>query len=213
MVVTSVEKELFLVFSDLLNYPRDDFKEKVGKTIDLLSTEGSEIVEELKRFSDAISDIPISRLEELYSGTFDISPSCCIYAGYQIVGEGYKRSEFLVGLNAVYKKYGFKVSNELPDHLAVIFKFLAEIEPFEPTAQELLKDCLLPSLQKMIDGFGLEAISKRKIKDKGFLATVYKENETKRKDNTPSPYFYMLKAIKLYVAKNIINTSDKEEIL
>ncbi len=52
-----------------------------------------------------------------------------------------------------YRERGFSAGNELADHLAIIFKYLALLEPDEVLAQQLVEHCLVPVLQKMNDSF------------------------------------------------------------
>ena len=69
------------------------------------------------------------------------------------------------------------MGNELADHLAVIFKYLALLEPDEILAQQLVEHCLVPVLQKMNDSF-------------------------KRDRDIPNPYAQVLRAI-LNVLKQV----------
>ncbi|NIQ94563.1 MAG: hypothetical protein GWO11_02015, partial [Desulfuromonadales bacterium] len=52
----------------------------------------------LRPFSHFARASELAALEETYTAIFDLRPSCCPYLGYQLCGEGYQRSRFLVGL-------------------------------------------------------------------------------------------------------------------
>jgi nitrate reductase delta subunit len=60
---------------------------------------------------------------------------------------------FMVKLKERYRFYDFSPGNELPDHLAVMLRFLARLEEGEESG-ELVRACIIPSLEKMIRGFG-----------------------------------------------------------
>ncbi len=80
-----------------------------------------------------IEQIPLERMEEIYTSTFDMQPVCYPYIGYQLFGESYKRGAFMAQLNHAFSEtYGeangeatFSAGNELPDHVAVVLRFLA----------------------------------------------------------------------------------------
>jgi nitrate reductase delta subunit len=73
--------------------------------------------------------------------------------GFHLFGEGYKRRVFLAGLSAMYSSRGFSAGRELPDHIAVVLRFLAGPAAGEE-ARILMEDGLTPALSKMIGTFG-----------------------------------------------------------
>lgn len=75
------------------------------------------------------------------------------YVGFHLFGEGYKRRVFLARLNGLYSSRGFSAGRELPDHVAVVLRFLAAAEGDEET-RVLREDGLVPALTKMIGAFG-----------------------------------------------------------
>ncbi|MBK6646555.1 MAG: molecular chaperone TorD family protein [Anaerolineales bacterium] len=81
---------------------------------------------QLKKFHDYAASLPPGRLEEVYTGTFDLDAALPSYVGYHLFGETYKRSVFLVELETALHRRRLRLpDNELPDHLAVILHFLA----------------------------------------------------------------------------------------
>lgn len=89
--------------------------------------------------------------EELYTATFDVSPSCVPYVSIRLFGEeNFKRGEFMAGLLARYAQCGFSPQGELPDHLSVLLRFAAEAEDAE--RRELVEFCILGPLTGMITG-------------------------------------------------------------
>ena len=93
------------------------------------------------------------QLEELYTGTFDLQVVCYPYVGYHLFGESYKRGMFMAQLNQGYRERGFSAGNELPDHVAVVLRFLA-LTTDGDFSQALLREGLIPTVDKMAQAFG-----------------------------------------------------------
>ena len=88
--------------------------------------------------------------EELYTATFDVTPSCVPYVSIHLFGEeNFKRGAFMAALHARYAETGFDPAGELPDHLAVLLRFAAGAG--ETERRELLQFCLLSPLARMIE--------------------------------------------------------------
>lgn len=143
---------LYALFADLLEYPTPDLADRVRACIEGLSAEQPEAAEKLADFQRYLPGRSPAQMEELYTGTFDLQPVCYPYVGYQLFGESYKRGAFMAGLVAGYRVCGFTSGRELPDHVAVILRFLA----LGATARNgefgrtLLLEGLLPALEKMV---------------------------------------------------------------
>ncbi len=117
------------------------------------------------RFKEQIQQFPLSRLEEIYTQTFDLQAICYPYAGYQLFGEDYRRGEFMVKLKEHYRSAGFEApGDELPDHIGVIFKYLA----WNPEDKIIIEECLIPVFEKLLKSF---------------------------RENTDNPYYFLLKGI------------------
>ena len=145
--------QIYHLLSALLEYPSPGLVDSARECAGLLAPQSPEAAAQIERFLALTEDIPPGRLEEIYTGTFDINPTCTIYAGYQLFGESYKRGEFLVRLKEKYRQRGFFAGNELADHLAVLLQFLGRLDPGETLARELIEDCLVPALEKMNGSF------------------------------------------------------------
>jgi len=141
-------KQLFDLFADLLVYPDNTLDEKVETCYALLSKSNPGAASEIVKFRDAITEMPPGKREELYTATFDVKMVCFPYAGYQMFGESYKRGEFLAKLKDRYIKFGFSEGDELPDHIAVILRFISHIDD-EEEASVLINDCLIPVIGTM----------------------------------------------------------------
>jgi nitrate reductase delta subunit len=149
-------KDAFNLFADMMEYPTEELIGKVERCKALLSQIDSEIADLLCEFQDFVSQTSLDRQMEIYSSTFDLQVVCYPYVGYQLFGESYKRGAFLVGLKEHYRGHEFSFGNELPDHLAVILRFLAALEGQESDQKlnhKLVSMCVVPALEKMKNSF------------------------------------------------------------
>jgi len=143
---------LYQLFADILEYPTPGLAEQVGACGELLATVSPEAAARLAGFQGFVDQTPLGRLEEIYTGTFDLQVVCYPYVGYQLFGESYKRGAFLAKLNGEYRAHGFSAEGELPDHLAVVLRFLAVVEN-EDVKRDLITECLVPALERMKQPF------------------------------------------------------------
>lgn len=112
----------------------------------------------LHGFRAFVEETPPGRLEEIYTGTFDLDAACYPYVGYHLFGESYKRSLFMQQLKERYQAQGFMVEHELPDHLAVLLRFLATGDDPD-LVHIIIQEALLPALEQMIKGEETESAS------------------------------------------------------
>lgn len=139
---------LYGLLADLLEYPGTDLKDKALRCSGLVSAIRPDVAGLMAPFLAAIETDSLGDLEESYTATFDLSPACCPYVGYQLVGEDPKRAALMLKLREEYRSAGFQAGDELPDHLAVMLRFLSQgAEP--ALRQELIENALLPALEKM----------------------------------------------------------------
>ncbi len=142
-------------FSNILEYPSPTLSVNVKECLVLLESINSKATARLKKFQAFVVQTPLGQLEEIYSGTFDLQPKCYPYAGYHLFGENYKRGAFMVKLQEQYRLHDFSWEKELPDHIAVILRFLSILHD-EEAAGILKEECLIPVLEKMLKAFGEE---------------------------------------------------------
>jgi nitrate reductase delta subunit len=147
-----VNGELLARLADVLEYPAGDLGEQCTALSRLLEEERPGAAHAIEDFGRAINGLPLSRMEEIYAATFDVNPVCCLYVGYHLFGESYKRGAFMARLDAEYRQCGFEPGNELPDHLPVLLRYLATLEDPEQRSS-LLEDAVLPALAKIAKGF------------------------------------------------------------
>ena len=139
-------------FAGLLEYPCGGEAELAAKGSIALSGDFPDAASLLEGVSAFFAGTPLGRAEEIFTATFDLQAACAPYVGFHLFGEGYKRRVFLAGLSALYSSRGFSAGGELPDHVAVVLRFLAD-SPGDAQARELLHDGLIPSLAKMTGKF------------------------------------------------------------
>lgn len=151
MAALESERQLYRYFAELLTYPGADLPAKARECAAALKTE-PEAAAAVARFGSLVESMPLGRLEELYTSTFDLQPVCCPYLGFHLFGESYKRGAFMAKLKEEYRQHGFDAGNELPDHLCVLLRFLALVKD-EALSKDLIELCVTPSLAKMVEGF------------------------------------------------------------
>jgi nitrate reductase delta subunit len=144
---------LYLLFADLLEYPTSATKQRSNECFELISCIHPPAGEIFAVFHSWVVQTRFEQVEEIYTCTFDLQGICCPYVGHYLFGDNYRRSWFMAQLNAGYHAKGFSSSNELPDHIAVILRFLGQDDESE-FCRVLLGEGLKPGVEKMIQAFG-----------------------------------------------------------
>jgi nitrate reductase delta subunit len=131
----------------LFAYPHPGYLEAIGAARDWAPVPAAAA---LGRLADAIGELPISRLEELYIETFDMNPDAALEIGWHLFGEDYARGEFLVKLREENRRYGIDERGELPDNLTVVLHLLAKLPPADEEA--FARQYIAPAVRKMSSG-------------------------------------------------------------
>lgn len=139
---------VYPLFAELLEYPTSGLSQAVRQCIRLVEQLNPDAASYLLEFADFANGVPLGCLEETYTGAFDLKAAYSPYVGYHLFGDTYNRSLFLVGLSERYHQHGFTPGRELPDHLAVMLRFLA-ICPDPTMKAELIQDALLPAVEHL----------------------------------------------------------------
>jgi nitrate reductase delta subunit len=147
---------LYDLFADLLEYPTLVTSLKAGHCYERLQQAEHDAAPMMENFYHAMEQQSVERMQELYTTTFDMQPVCYPYIGYQLFGESYKRGAFMAQLNEAYHTVGYSAEQELPDHIAVILRFMGldSANRQNEFCQALLDEGLVPALAKMIKTFG-----------------------------------------------------------
>lgn len=138
-------------YSNLLNYPDDELHQNVEECMNLLKTNKSHAIKYFEKFSDFAKKTSVDDLQEYYTRTFEINPTCALEVGWHLFGEQYERGTFIVKMRQTLRHYKLPESTELPDHLFHVLRALAMM-PHEE-AVEFSNLFLLPALKKMLGGF------------------------------------------------------------
>jgi len=145
-------------FADILDYPTARLNDRLRDCILALET-GNGLLpaadalppcERLRQFQNTCGRVELSRLEEIYTATFDMRADSSLYVGYQLFGDDWRRSSYLARLQQLYRAHGFSAGAELPDHMCIMLHFIAGQDSSVET-QELITDCLVPALSKILD--------------------------------------------------------------
>jgi nitrate reductase molybdenum cofactor assembly chaperone NarJ/NarW len=146
-----MSSDLFRLFAVLLEYPTPALNRQTQECTDQLLSACHPAAELLAGFWQFVEKEPLTRLEEIYTNTFDLQAVCYPYVGHHLFGESFKRSRFMARLNQEYREKGFAIGTELPDHVAVVLRFLA-LDSEDEFSQVLLYEGLIPTLDKMVQG-------------------------------------------------------------
>lgn len=147
------DRRSFELYAALLDYPRAGLVAAAEECAARVGEQSEEAAEPLRRFADFARHTPPPRVEEIYTGLFELDASRHPYVGYHLFGESYKRSAFLLGLKSLYRPHGLDCGAELPDHLAAVLRFLA-VNESPDEARELIEEALAPALEKMLKDSG-----------------------------------------------------------
>ncbi len=148
----TANRRVLQLFADMLDYPQKNMVQHVRECEALVSTTSPEAAALLRQFRHFLEETPDGQLEEIYTGIFDLDAACHPYVGYQLFGDSYERSVFLLELKKRYRSCGFEASeNELPDRLSVLLRFLSMSGDGRPS-QEIIDEGLVPALDKMARG-------------------------------------------------------------
>lgn len=155
---TTEQKTIYSAFADLLKYPHEELDGLVQECINALLADSSysqEVVEELEKFKQAVSELPLDDIQGIYSCTFEFSADGTLDLGHHLF-EGFKRSNNLVDIKVMYKTHGFPydyiAKGELPDNLPVVLQFMTMVED-ENVKKEFRQGFLIKALEKLSKNF------------------------------------------------------------
>lgn len=137
--------EVYELLAALLEYPDDDWATRSASARGRANPS-------LGEFIAAVEPLSIRGLQELYTRTFDLNPSCALEIGYHLFGENYKRGEFLAHLRQSEAPFSLGQDQQLPDYLPVLLRLLVKLED-EELRGSLIVECLIPAIEKMLASF------------------------------------------------------------
>lgn len=142
-------RRLWLSLSKLLDYPDQRTPGIARECASLVALDSSKAAELLLQFAGSAESLAPGELEEEYTRAFELNSEASLYVGYHLFGESYRRSLFLLGLKERYQACGLETGSELPDHLAIILRYLARSGDREED-NELVREAVLPALDKLL---------------------------------------------------------------
>ncbi|MEE9166578.1 MAG: nitrate reductase molybdenum cofactor assembly chaperone [Candidatus Neomarinimicrobiota bacterium] len=206
MVEEIAEQNVFRLFADLLEYPRPGLRESVRECEALIASKDAETGALLGKFRTFVKESSLEKMQEVYTTTFDLGATYHPYVGYHLLGESYKRSAFLLELKERFRAEGFTAEEkELPDHLAVLLRFMSVCHN-EETTEELAREGLLPVLKKM-----LKENKQADRSDNDSVNHEFKSEEEKEKRQT-GPYRNVLQALRFVLQQQYPMMEKEEEI-
>ncbi len=148
------------LFAEILDYPSAQTNRRLGELLSALETAGPKGTlppESLVRmkglmedFQDSCKNLDLTRLEEIYTDTFDLRVDCSLYAGYHLFGDDWRRSHCLVRLQERYRSRNFSAGTELPDHIGTMLRFLSCPGVLDDSG-EIIEECLIPAVSQILD--------------------------------------------------------------
>jgi nitrate reductase delta subunit len=102
----------------------------------------------LNEVAERLAPLGPSGIQELFTATFDWSPSTSLDLSWHLYGEQYARGEFLVRVRQLLRDHNVSESAELPDHITHILALLGRMEP--RAAAEFTRDYAAPAVAKLV---------------------------------------------------------------
>lgn len=140
----SAANSIFAHLASILSYPEAPIARALARTCAL----APEFAPTLRPFADYLASASAKSVEELFTRTFDLNPSCCLEVGWHLYGEDYPRGRFLVNMRQTLAEEQLPESAELPDHLSHCLRLLPRLEPED--ADAFARKYLLPAIAKIL---------------------------------------------------------------
>ncbi len=140
------DQTIWVHLAHLLAYPDE---EKLPHLFDLQKKVGAEQQHHLAPLVALVKNSRLADVEELFTRSFDLNPSCCLEIGWHLYGEDYERGRFLVRMRESLREHGIQESIELPDHLSHALQLLACLP--EDEATPFSRRYLQPALAKITE--------------------------------------------------------------
>lgn len=178
-------RPLFSHFAEMLAYPDSDVPRTAAACANYIAAHDPEAAALIGTFAGYAAETHLDHLEEAYTSVFDLDPKCALYVGYHLLGESYKRSAFLLGLNEHFGANRFTPPGEVPDHLSIVLHSLAASKD-EELDRELISEAIMPALDRMTGRIRSKDDADPPEEAKGFVAT----------ERPMTPYMTVLEALR-----------------
>jgi nitrate reductase delta subunit len=152
---SAVSQRVLGLFADILEYPETSIVPQVRECEALVAESNAAAGELMGGFRGFVEQTSNGDLQEVYTAVFDLDADCHPYLGYQLFGEGYERSEFLLELKERYRTSGFEANTtELPDRISEVLRYLSVCSD-ERSNEEILREGVIPALDKLTTDAGV----------------------------------------------------------
>jgi nitrate reductase molybdenum cofactor assembly chaperone NarJ/NarW len=141
----------YRAFAAVFEYPDLDVSGRLDECTSELTVALPAGAELLRKFQEAHREMGTSRLQEIYTTTFDMQPDCALNLSYHLFGEDQRRGIFLAKLKELYELASVDTGTELPDHLCLMLRYVAT-DAGMATKPDLIADCLHPAVSKVARG-------------------------------------------------------------
>jgi nitrate reductase delta subunit len=134
--------------SPLFEYPEPSYLSVLASLESESERLAPAAAESFHEFHSCLSTLTLEETRELYTKTFDLTPSCAPYLSVHLFGESsFKRARLMAGLAELYVSKGIETNHELPDHIGVVLRALEALDPTDQ--EEIVTHCLKACLEKM----------------------------------------------------------------
>lgn len=146
----------YAALARLLDYPGE--KERLQNDTEVVSAfmDRQGVKSELAAFADFAGVASLAQLQEEYVATFDFNPATAPYLGHHLFGDNQKKGGYMIMLKQEFARCGYAPAGvELPDHVSVLFDFLAHLARQESAGrrQPFIADCVLPGMERLQTAF------------------------------------------------------------
>ncbi len=135
--------------AQLVGYPTDDTAAQARQAVVELFGHAPELTGPLDAYAVVVAGRTTTELEEIFTRTFDINPTCALEVGWHLYGEEYMRGAFLVKMHQEQRRLNVSTSDELSDHLSHVLATLARMEP--EAGDDFARRCVIPAVTTMTD--------------------------------------------------------------
>ncbi len=151
-MLSAETRQLYRLFADTLDYPGAGTAAMLIAGQAQLAESCPEAAAHLRSFAAFVEEQELHGLQEIYTRTFDITPTTNLYVGFHLFGESYKRGAFMARIEEAFAQHRFDRGAELADHLCVLLRFASVCDDAE-FVLPLLEEAMLPALGKIESAF------------------------------------------------------------
>ncbi len=146
---SGTELNHYALFADIFRYPETRIEPALDQLVPVVRGKMPQKCPLVENAIKSLQQISLGDQQEYYLKTFDVQAVCCLYIGYLLFGEDYKRAQLLVNLSHDHKAAGVDCNGELADHLPNILVLLSKTRD-QALAEELGYILLIPALKFML---------------------------------------------------------------